>query len=106
VAALLIRSDLPSQTRCCVARSAWRELALGWRASGRDWVEAEKHFQRALELKPDLRMACEWLANARSHAKGIEEAEATLDHCQRMFPDRERRAELAAHFRKRAEALP
>jgi hypothetical protein len=108
VAALLIRADLPSPDPLLPSPdSAWRELALGWRASGRkDWPGAEDHFRRALELVPNLRMACEWLANAQAHKDGIAAAETALDRCQRLFPDRDRREDLLAHFRSRAETLP
>jgi hypothetical protein len=105
VAVLLVRADkqqsaplLPSPD------SAWRELALGWRASGaKDLPEAEKHFQRALDRMPNLRAACEWLANVQARSGRVGEAEATLDRCQRLFPDPVRRKELLAHFRSRSE---
>lgn len=110
VAALLVRADaqvatpeplLPSP------ESPWRELALGWRASGgKHWDVAKQHFQLALQAMPNLRAACEWLANAEAHADGVKAAEATLDRCQAAFPDRERRKELLAHFQARAEGLP
>jgi hypothetical protein len=105
VAVLLVRDDkqqtsplLPSPD------TAWRELALGWRASGgKDLPEAEKHFQRALDSMPNLRSACEWLANVQARSERLGEAESTLDHCQKLFPDPVRRKELLAHFRNRSE---
>ncbi len=108
IAVLLIRADLARPDPLLPSPdSAWRELALGGRASGsKDWSDAGKHFQRALDLMPNLRMACEYLANAQAHSDGITAAEATLDRCQRSFPDRGRRKELLAHFQKRAEGLP
>jgi Tfp pilus assembly protein PilF len=66
-------------------------------------AEAEAHLQRALEIMPNLRVACEWLANTQARSDRLADAEATLDRCQRSFPDRERRKELLALFRSRAE---
>jgi hypothetical protein len=107
IAALLIRADLPRPEPLLPSPdSAWRELALGWRASGPDWAAAQQHLQRALELKPNLRMACEWLANAQARSDRMDLAEATLDRCQRLFPDPARRQELLAHFQKRADSVP
>ena len=108
VAVLLIRKDQPAPEPLLPSPdSAWRELALGWRASGaKDLPEAEQHFGRALELMPNLRVACEWLANTRARSDRLAEAEATLDRCQKMFPDPARREELLGVFRKRAEAPP
>ena len=108
VASLLIRADLPRpQPLLPSPDSAWRELAMGWHASAmKDLPGAEKHFQRALELKPNLRSACEWLANVQSRSGHLGDAEATLDRCQRLFPDPARRKELLTIFRNRAEAPP
>jgi tetratricopeptide (TPR) repeat protein len=108
VAVLLMRSDRPSLWPLRPsADSAWRELMLGFNAANlKDLPEAEKHFARALELMPNLRMACEWLANTQSRADRLADAEATLDRCQKMFPNRARRRELGEIFRKRAEAMP
>jgi hypothetical protein len=108
VAALLIRADLSSPDPVLPSPdSPWRELSLGGRASGnKNWPDAKKHFQRALDAMPNLRMACEWLANAEAHSDGIGTAAATLDRCQRLFPDRARRKELLELFQKRSEAVP
>jgi hypothetical protein len=108
IAALLIRKDLASPEPLLPSpESPWRELTLGWRASAsKDWTAATTHFQRALESMPNLRMACEWLANAQAHGASMAVAEATLDRCQRLFPDRARRKELLDQFQKRAEGLP
>jgi hypothetical protein len=108
VAALLVRAEkavpeplLPSP------ESPWRELTLGWRASAAKRLpEAEQHFAEALAGMPNLRAACEWLANTQALAGRLPDAEATLDRCQRMFPDRARRRELDEHFRQRAETVP
>ena len=67
---------------------------------------AEQHFQRALDLMPNLRSACEWLANVQARSERLAEAEATLDRCQKSFPDPARRRELLTVFRSRAEAPP
>jgi hypothetical protein len=108
LAAMLIRADVPGPDAIAPSQeSPWRELALGWRASGRkDWDEAKKHLSKALDMMPNLRAACEWLANAQAHSDGLPAAEATLDRCQRGFPDRARRKELLANFQARAESLP
>ncbi len=105
VAALLERTDHPRPEHLQPSpESAWRELALGWRASAEKHLpEAEQHFRRALDLKPNLRMACEWLANTQSRSHRLADAEATLDRCQRLFPDPARRKELLAIFRNRAQ---
>lgn len=108
IATLLVRSDadVPAPLQPS-PDSAWRELALGWRATGgKRWSDAEGHFQRALQMKPNLRAACEWLANAQAHADDVAGASATLDRCQRLFPDPSRREQLLAHFQSRAEAVP
>lgn len=106
IATLLVRDGYQVPERLLPSPdSPWRELTLGWRASAAKRLpEAEAHFQRALERMPNLRAACEWLANTRALADRMAEAEATLDHCQRMFPDRDRRRELLEHFRQRSEA--
>jgi uncharacterized protein HemY len=84
--------------------SAWRQTTLGWRSSSRrDFAAAEKHFRRALEMMPNLRIACEWLANTYARTDRMAEAEATLDHCQKLFPEPERRDELLTYFRTRAD---
>jgi hypothetical protein len=53
-----------------------------------------------------LRPACEWLAHSQAKLGRLGEAEATLDRCQRMFPDAERRQQLLDLFRSRAESSP
>ncbi len=108
VAVLLIRADLPSPSPLQPSPdSAWRDLTLGWRASAaKDWPSAKTHFERALAQKPNLRAACEWLANAQSHSDGIPAAEVTLDRCQGIFRDRARRKELLAHFKSRSDVTP
>lgn len=108
VATLLMRADLPRPEPFRPSPdSAWREVELGWRATiAGDFAKAERHFQRALELMPNLRSACERLANAQARSERLAEAEATLDRCQRLFPDPARRKELLSVFRNRAEALP
>jgi tetratricopeptide (TPR) repeat protein len=108
VAALLIRADHPRPEPLLPSPdSAWRELALGWRASvTQDLPEAEKHFQRALELMPNLRAACERLANVQAKSDRLSEAESTLDRCQRLFPDPARRQQLLSVFRSRTEPPP
>lgn len=105
VAVLLIRTDVPAPSPLLPSpESAWRELALGWRASGaKDLPEAEKHFTAALDLMPNLRTACEWLANVQARSERLADAEATLDRCQKKFPDPARRKQLLDTFRKRAE---
>ncbi|MBN2576968.1 MAG: hypothetical protein JXP73_20570, partial [Deltaproteobacteria bacterium] len=77
-AALLVRTDREApQALQPSPDSAWRELALGRRASAAKRLpEAERHFSRALELMPNLRMACEWLANTQARAERLADAEA------------------------------
>jgi len=108
VAALFIRADLQRPEPLLPSPdSAWRELTLGWRANAAlNLPEAEQHFQRALDLMPNLRMACEWLANVQARNERLAEAELTLGRCQRLFPDKARQQELLAIFRTRAETPP
>jgi hypothetical protein len=108
VAELLRRPDLPSpQPLLPSPDSPWRELALGWQASRtKDLPAAEKHFSQALAAMPNLRAACEWLANTQSRQGRLADAEATLDRCQRSFPNPARRSQLLEIFRKRADAVP
>ncbi len=108
VATLLARADLPVPSPLLPSpASAWRELALGWAASGAHKLPAaEQHFERALTMMPNLRAACEWLANVQARSAHMSQAEATLDRCQRSFPNPSRRQELLAWFRSRAEAPP
>ena len=108
VAALFIRADLQRPEPLLPSPdSAWRELTLGWRANAaKNLPEAEQHFARALDLMPNLRMACEWLANVQARREHLAEAEATLGRCERLFPDKARRQQLLAIFRSRAETPP
>src|ERR1017187_7160018 len=104
-AVLLIRSDMPRPGPLLPSPdSPWREVALGWRAaSAKNFAEAEKRFRHALEMMPNLRIACEWLANIYARSDRMGQAEATLNDCQRLFPDPERYDELLTFFRTRAD---
>jgi hypothetical protein len=108
VATLLARADYPlPRPLLPTPDSPWRDLALGWAAlRTRDYAAVEGHFQRALQRMPNLRPACEWLADAQSLLGRLGEAEATIDRCQRMFPDSERRKQLLDLFRARASRGP
>jgi len=108
VATLLIREDIPPPRPFLpTPDSPWRDLTLGWSASrAHDYATAEGHFQRALSRMPSLRPACEWLANAQAQLGRLAEAEATLDRCQRMFPDSARRRQLLELFQARSGGLP
>jgi hypothetical protein len=96
VAALLVRAertDLGPMKP--TPDSPWRDLALGWTAMhGKNYASAETHFHSALKRMPSLRPACEWLAMAQARSNQRPAAESTLDHCQRMFPDPDRRKQL------------
>jgi hypothetical protein len=108
VATLLVREDHPPPRPLLpTPDSPWRDLTLGWSATHvHEYAEAEVHFQRALNRMPNLRPACEWLANAQSQSARLAEAEVTLDRCQRMFPDRGRRKQLLDLFKTRSGGLP
>jgi hypothetical protein len=108
VATLLIRADRPPPRPLLpTPDSPWRDLTLGWSASrAHEYATAEADFERALHGMPSLRPACEWLANARAQSGRLAEAEATLNHCQRMFPDSARRKQLLALFKSRSGGLP
>lgn len=103
-AVLLVRSDAPKTgTLQPSPESPWRQVALGWRAvDANKHAEAEKHFRSALEQMPNLRIACEWLANIYARTDRLSAAEATLKDCQKPFPDPERYDELLTYFRTRA----
>ncbi len=68
VATLLARADRPLPTASLpTPDSPWRDLTLGWAAlRTRDYATVEGHFQRALQRMPNLRPACEWLADAQA----------------------------------------
>ena len=108
VATLLARADRPQPSPLLpTPDTPWRDLTLGWSASrAHDYATAEGHFQRALHRMPSLRPACEWLANARAESGRLAEAEATVDRCQRMFPDSARRKVLLDFFHARSGGLP
>ncbi len=102
VASLMVRAertDLGSMRP--TPDSPWRDLAQGWSAIRvKDYAKADTLLQSALDKMPNLRPACEWQAMAKARLKQRDEAEKTLDRCQRMFPDPERRKQLADHIFK------
>jgi tetratricopeptide (TPR) repeat protein len=106
VAILLERADRPAHPPLRpTPESPWRELTLGWNdSSAKRYREAEDHFARALQQKPDLRAACDWLANAIARNGRLDEANATVDRCERIFPDPERYREIRERFRSRAHS--
>jgi Tfp pilus assembly protein PilF len=103
-ATLLVRADRPApQPLLPTPDSPWRDLGLGWAAfRAHEYATAQGHFERALQRMPNLRSACEWLADAHSLLGSLAEAEATVERCQRMFPDSVRRQQLLDLFRARA----
>jgi hypothetical protein len=104
VASLLVRAERPQEaTLLPTPDSPWRDMTLG-RSSmrARDYASAEGYFQRSLQGMPNLRTACEGLADVQSLSGRLAEAEATVDRCQRMFPDPGRRQQLRDLFEKRA----
>jgi Tfp pilus assembly protein PilF len=106
VASLLVRAERPQEaTLLPTPDSPWRDMTLG-RSSmrARDYASAEGYFQRSLQGMPNLRTACEGLADVQSLSGRLAEAEATVDRCQRMFPDPGRRQQLRDLFEKRAGA--
>jgi hypothetical protein len=107
VATLLVREDrAPTGPSLPTPDSPWRDLSLGWSAAHvHEYAEAEGHFQRALSRMPSLRPACEWKAHAQFKLGRQTEAEATLKHCQQMFPDAERHKQLL-NFLRSKEATP
>jgi uncharacterized protein HemY len=106
VATLLARAERPQEAALVpTPDSPWRDLALGWSTQrAHDYSTAEGHFERALQRKPSLRSACEGLADTQSQSGQLARAVATLDRCQRMFPDPGRRQQLREIFQKRARA--
>jgi len=51
-----------------------------------DWVEAEKEFQRAIQLDPQYATAHQWYAESLSWQGRFEEAFAESDHARRLDP--------------------
>jgi hypothetical protein len=104
VATLLVRAERPQADALVpTPDSPWRDLALGWSSMRtRDYLTAAGQFERALQRMPNLRAACEGLADGQSLSGRLAEAEGTVDRCQRMFPDPGRREQLRGVFEKRA----
>lgn len=70
------------------APSAYRELAAGGDAL-RDHapMRAAGHFARALELRPDLRLACANLVAVQLRLNDRQTAAETAERCQGIYPD-------------------
>jgi len=68
VATLLVRAERPqADAPVPTPDSPWRDLALGWSSMrSRDYLTAAGQFERALQRMPNLRAACEGLADAQS----------------------------------------
>lgn len=90
---LLRRADLPSLSEPKeTPDSVYRRLADGWVAlmEGRN-ADAEREYLRALELSPYQPLACSGLARAEALLGKYEQAEATIERCDAMFPGQGRK---------------
>lgn len=101
VSVILIRADLPAPPLRATPDSAWREMALGYVAATAERLgEAEAHFRRALELKPNLQNACYTLVRTQVELGRADKAAETLEACRRQFPDPARYGEYLQLVRR------
>ncbi|MEW6126646.1 MAG: hypothetical protein AB1757_06365 [Acidobacteriota bacterium] len=89
VSVLLVRAtEAPLPQIQATGDSAYKRLASGIRNLERQaYAEAEKDLQSALELQADLRLAGYSLVQTQLSAGEKEKARASLNHCQKLFPD-------------------
>lgn len=91
VSVLLVRSDaaVPRPSKA-TPDSAFRRLTLGIQnMEQRRYDVAEGHLRGALDMMPYLRLARYSLAQVQALQGKRQEAQQSLDECQRYFPDRE-----------------
>jgi hypothetical protein len=70
--------------------SAYHQLRLADQAMRRNDLDgAEQHYRRALDWMPHLSKACYPLARVQVMRGEPDDARAILQHCQRIFPNRE-----------------
>jgi hypothetical protein len=96
VSILLVRSDFQLSSPLRPTNdSAYRRLASGIRnLEQHRYQEAEKDFQSALEVQPHLQLACYSLVTAQASQGAKDKANETLEHCQKIFPNRQKRKEF------------
>jgi hypothetical protein len=101
VSVLLVRSgEAPSGPFEPTPDSAYRRLTLGIKNfEQRRYDIAEENLQGALEMIPHLRTACYYLAQAQALQGKRQDAQQTLDQCQKYFPDRERASSIERLFK-------
>ncbi len=87
---LLVRRDteLPRSLKR-TPDSAYKQLSQGIVAyKQRRVATAIQHLEKALEMKPYLRVACEMLARIQGASDKEEEAWKTIDRCQKIYPNK------------------
>jgi hypothetical protein len=110
VSVLLVRATAPPAPAPAPPRpSPYRELALGGLAMrGGNKEEAETHLRAALRLDGDMLAACRNLALVLAWQDRVSEAWAQHARCEKIFPEPESAADLAAlaaRRRRRAQLL-
>lgn len=107
VSTLLVREGVPLPPLRSTPESAYRELGLGTRAlEERRLAEAGEHFGRALELVPHLSAACDGLARTHALAGRYEDALASIERCQSLFPEPARSRAFRNWLDRLRAALP
>jgi hypothetical protein len=96
VSILLVRTDFQLSSPLQPTNdSAYRRLASGIRnLEQRRYPEAEKDFQSALDVQPHSQLACYSLVTAQASQGAKDKANETLGHCQKIFPNRQKRKEF------------
>ncbi len=91
VSVLLVRTQESFGPLKATPDSAYRRLTLGIKnLEQRHYDLAEKDFRGALEMMPYLRTACYSLAQAQAAQGKTQEAQQSVEGCQRQFPDRKK----------------
>ena len=89
VSVLLVRTQESLGPLKATPDSAYRRLTLGIKnLEQRHYDLAEKDFRGALDMMPYLRTACYSLAQAQVSQGKMQEAQQSVEECQRQFPDR------------------
>jgi hypothetical protein len=104
VSILLVRSDFQLSSPLQPTNdSAYRRLASGIRnLEQRRYPEAEKDFRGAIDLQPHLQLACYSLVHAQASQGAKDQANGTLEHCQKIFPNRQKRKEFEEWMQQEA----
>ncbi len=97
ISVLLIRSDVAVQSSDAPTDSPYQSLTAGVKAAEQKrYDEAENYFNATLRQMPYERTACYALAEAQIARDATEQARATLENCQKIFPDAQKLAAAKA----------